>query len=729
MSNNFAVDQELLNEFISESLEALDELDQLFVLLEDTPDDLGLIDQVFRPIHSIKGNSSFFGLVNIKNFSHVFESILQEIRSEKRIVTPALVDLLLKSTDLLKNMLRRFAEGENSTDLLPEETANIQEIEKLLNSSGVDIATVSKNLQKAIKEVLVFDFPPELKVKVEQASSLFSEVLNEVTPSITSSSAIYLIGENDVTENISFIKLFVNELATASEDKDRSKEFIRCIRKCLQLAQEISQAALIRHLNSLANDFTTISESGIGFDEVMTSLIKERYEDIMKSIKVSHATATTTQEVETPTKKITETPKEGTTAKETPNNQSDKEYEKKDQTLNKTLRIEEEKVDDFMSYVGELIIASEVFAYLQKKLEGFPNVRDISQEFKHANIIFNELSNNLQKSLMTVRRLPLKSIIKKLPRITRDSATKTGKKVKLIVKGDETLIDKSLIEGLEAPLVHMIRNSVDHGIESPENRVAKGKDETGTITLLAEADEETFKLYISDDGNGIDLEKVKAKAVKSGIISEQKALSISDQDAADMIFSAGLSTAQEVTDLSGRGVGMDVVHSNIEKLGGTVSIETCSGKGSCFTITLPMAVTLMVVDGLVARVGNDNYIIPISDVRESIRPLPKDFTIVAGKGETIKVRDQLHRLLRLNKILGVESNTDSFENTTVIIIEYRGTRCGLLVDEVIGQQSVVQKDIGPHFEALKILRGGAILGDGRIGLILDTEGLIMELSK
>lgn len=723
------MDQELVREFLAESLEALESLDGLFVVLEQQPDDLSTVDRIFRPIHSIKGNSSFFGLINIKNFSHIMENILQEIRSKKRVITPPLIDLLLTGADLLRGMLEKFAGGETSMDFTAAEQECLDRFNEELASGATDLLDQAHKINAIFKELMQSSIAAEEMAKVKELNTLVRDIVQLVVPpdpeAAGESENRYFIGEEDVTDHFKIVSHFVHNVSELCQDEAQAEQFMASLSSIRGSASNAKNEALTEFLNSLYSDFTTIHSAGIGFDELMAGLLKERLDGAINSVKV----VTAEPEGEQPkAQEQEEQPASKDEAPEQPQGEAPKTPAEKPgspaSSGGKTIRVEEEKVDSFMGFVGELIIASEVFNYLQKKLEKFPQVRDITQEFKNANFSFNELSSNLQKSLMAVRRVALRSVMQKMPRLVRDLCSSTGKKVNLVIEGDSTQVDKSLLEGLENPLVHMVRNSLDHGLEMPEDRVAAGKPETGTVILRATADEETFRLMIQDDGKGLDLESIKNKAIEKGNISAEKAKSMTDQEIASLIFGAGVSTAKKITDISGRGVGMDVVKTNIEKLGGSIQIDTVLGKGTTFTILLPMTVTLMVVDGLIARVGTECYIMPVMDVRESVRPRAEQIRTVAGRGEFIDVRGELYRLIRLEQVLDLESDAGGDDNSTVIIVESKQGACGVLVDDVLGQQSVVLKDLGKQFHALEFLQGAAVMGDGRIGLVLDAEGLI-----
>ncbi len=738
MSEDSEIDKDLFYEFIAESSDSLLSLDELFVRIEKNPDDLGVVDQIFRPVHSIKGNSSFFGLINVKKFSHSFESLLQEIRSGKRHVSEDIIDVFLEGGDCLRDMIDRASPDVDSSTMTEKESSVLARIEALINNNTDDDSVIILEAKKKLAAVCELPVSEPLRAQLQEIDELLAKLTqSSVAVANTAGGGVYLLGDEVVTEQIEYIADFIKNVEENSKDSEKSEKFLDSINVLEKVANAVDSTSIISHLNSLKSDYVTISEAGIGFDEIMTSLLEERFEGAMKSIKVTQGKDEKSGE---PSSAPEAAPEQAVAAKSGDNEFKPSEKKEnaaegaaapkaqpkvKDST-GKTIRVEEEKVDNFMSFVGELIIASEVFAYLQQKLEAYPTVRSISQEFKNANISFNELSNNLQKSLMSVRRLPLKSVMQRLPRIVREVAADTGKKINLQIIGEETSVDKSLIEGLEDPLVHMVRNSVDHGVELPEEREKIGKNPEGSVIITASSTEEVFTISIKDDGAGIDLEKVKQKAVEKGLISEEKARIMTDGEAGRLIFGAGVSTAKKVTEISGRGVGMDVVRTNIEKLGGEIIVDTELGLGSEFTIVMPMTVTLMVVDGLVAKVGDGSFIIPITDVREAVRPAKDNMVLVTGKGEMLNVRGELYKLIRLYEILGIDAQCKDSNSSTIILVEFQDEVCGIMVDDVVGQQSVVLKDLGKKFERLDVIKGGAVMGDGSIGLVLDIEGVFLH---
>ena len=945
------IDPALLQDFISESQEILDGLDPLFVALEANPDDLSIVDGIFRPVHSVKGNSGFFNLTNIKNFAHIMENILGEIRARKRSATPPLIDLLLKGVDFLRGMMNRLAQGDYSGRFTPEEETHLELLNqassesgggaeaqespetaaaKLLEAfsavkSGEVTAEGIDRLQKAIDDVIRIAVPDfheaesggsgslsvtgyliggeevtgfvntgenfiknletnekeeafceafltalqaiedigakhdkEIVTLVEQIkddfitihesgigfdelmTSLirerFDAVLKLVDKVEVGGDDDYLLGGENVTDMVKQMQAFVSNIQVLEKETEPADSFVANINMLKDFAGDNTEA--LHALEQIQDDFMTIHESGIGFDDLMQSLIQDRLTtvlshlergqavetayrlgdvDVTAIVKPLLATAGDPARLEKDDKRLKEfihnlqhlgeaaesagksemgleaaalvgdvenIVKSGVgldehmramiasrleglvsgiekVAIEPPPRQPAEKTEESapaaagpadmqittpppggaakpaaqgggghQESSGKTLRVAEEKVDNFMSFVGELIITGEVFAYIQKKLEQYPEVRQVAQEFKNANLSFGELSTNLQKSLMEVRRVPLKSVLQKLHRIIRDTAAALGKKIELEIVGEDVQIDKSLLEGLESPLVHMVRNSVDHGVEIPEERLAAGKPETGHVWITASSTEEQFTLSIKDDGKGLDVETIKAKAVSRGLLTEDAARTMPDKDAFRLIFNAGLSTAKVVTDVSGRGVGMDVVLSNITKMNGNIMVDSALGQGSTFTILLPMTVTLTVIDGLVARIGDQFYIIPLTDVRESVRPTAEQVHVIKGTQEVLNIRGELHPIVRLNQVLGIytgnvaENVTDA---TAVLVQGKRGKSAAFLVDELIGQQSVVVKDLGKEFENIRCLQGGSILGDGRVGLVLSAQGVLEDM--
>lgn len=396
----------------------------------------------------------------------------------------------------------------------------------------------------------------------------------------------------------------------------------------------------------------------------------------------------------------------------------------------KTMRVDEDTIDGFMRYIGELIISSEVFNHLQKKLETNSNVDpSVVSEFKNANLSFNELSNELQNSLMEIRKVPLKNLLSKTPRLVRDLSKSLSKDVNLVMLGEETKVDKSLMEALEDPFVHMIRNSLDHGLETPQERTAAGKGAQGNLTIEGKCDKSFFYLIIQDDGRGIYPEKIKKVAISKGVITEEEAGKLTDKEAVNLIFAPGFSSAEQVSQVSGRGVGMDVVLTNIKSRNGNIDVESIPGQGTKIIIKLPLTVTLIVITGLILQVSEEKYIIPLDSVREVAEAKDELLSTIQGDTELITYRGEIFPLVRLHETFHLPCENRTLNGKILVLAETKGEKVGIVVDKLLGLQQMVQKNIGEEFDQVKMIDGGAIMGDGRVGLVLDVGGLISHCQK
>jgi len=387
-------------------------------------------------------------------------------------------------------------------------------------------------------------------------------------------------------------------------------------------------------------------------------------------------------------------------------------------TNESTVRVGTRRLDDLIDMVGELVIAQSIIAQDLdiSQVGGTRLSRSISRAGK--------IVRDLQQQTMGLRMVPLKGTFQKMTRLVRDLARKSGKPVQLVTAGEETEIDRKMVEALNDPLVHMIRNAVDHGIESAQQRARAGKDRTGTIHLRAYHSTGNVVIELQDDGCGLDRDRIVGKAVKRGLVDADNELS--DAEAYSLIFHPGLSTADKLTEVSGRGVGMDVVKRNIDQLRGHVELNTARGQGTTFTLRLPL--TMAIVEAMLVRVGRERYMLPTNSILRSFRPEPGSLFTVTGRGEMVRLRDQLLPVFRLHRLFDVAGALINPEESLMVVIEGRGRQCALMVDELLGQQQVVIKSLGDMFSAVRGISGGAILPDGQVGMILDTGGII-ELSR
>ena len=380
-----------------------------------------------------------------------------------------------------------------------------------------------------------------------------------------------------------------------------------------------------------------------------------------------------------------------------------------------SIRVDTEKIDKLINLVGELVITQSMITDLGEKFT--PTQLPLLQE---RIVQLERNTRELQERVMSIRMLPIGTAFNRFPRLVRDLAGKSGKKIQLTLSGEETELDKTLIEAIGDPLTHLVRNSADHGLELPADRVAAGKPEQGTIHLNAYHDGGSICIVVEDDGRGLNRQKIVAKALEKGIISEGE--SLTDDEAWLLIFRPGFSTADKITDVSGRGVGMDVVKRNIEALGGSVAIQSTEGKGSRLTLKLPL--TLAIIDGMTVRVGKESYIIPLLSVTESIRPKPADLQTVVGKGEVVNLRGEWVPMVRLYEVFDVSPEYTDPSQALLVIVEAEGKRVAIFVDELTGQQQVVIKSLEQNYKKVEGISGATILGDGQVAVILDIPGLV-----
>ncbi len=650
------MDPEVFKEYIAEVFESLEGLDEKFVALESNPNDTKIIDSIFRPVHSIKGSSAFFGLEHVKNFSHKLENLLDDLRKGKRSVNNIVIDNLLKGTDYLKEMFDRVVGGDTVNEMTGAETEFIENLEKRIDTAGK--AKGEKDLEYYLSRMAT------VVQKLQKTELGESELLTELLDNVRMSLVLAARTEKPEAE-IRVQK--IGEILVIGGKADPVK---------------VEEAAIAKKPEEKLGE--TLVRQGV--------VSKEAVEEAVRTQK-----------------KQTE------------------EVQKARLTVQKTMRIDEEKVDEFMSQIGELVIISEVFNYLEKKINAIPGASAISKEFKNASLTFSELTFRLQHGLSEVRKVQIKGLFQKIPRLVRDTASLIGKSVDIEITGDDLMLDKSLMEKLESPMIHMVRNAVDHGIEMPDERKSAGKPEKGSIRLSAELKGEILTITLQDDGAGLNKNKLVKKALSKGILNAAEAESISDKDAFELILAPGFSTAEVITDVSGRGVGMDVVRSALEEVKGKLEIESAFGKGSTFIIRLPVSTTLLTINGLIVAVGDAKLIFPVEDVKESIRPTKEELFTVKEKEEMINIRGNLYPLVRLHKNFHIQTSVTNPMDGVGIIVEKNGRTSCIMADAIVEQQNVVLKDLGRVFRGVKGIKGGAILGDGTIGLVINVEGLLEEM--
>ena len=643
--------------FFEESFEGLDIMETGLMELDLGAADNEEINTIFRAAHSIKGGSGTFGFQGVADFTHVMETLLDEMRDGRREVTREAVDSLLKSVDILRMMLN--CEQDKSSPDNEKIKLQLTELEAILGASAESGAA----------------------------------------PEVASTSKAATAGWNIVFEPDA------NMMLTGNDP-------LRIIRELGELGDievETNQEKLPVFAD-LEPENCYLSWNITLHGDVSEDLIKDVFLWVEDECKLT-LTPIVDESVQ-PEKSATDQVKEAPTAKEN---------KKAASSGSSSIRVSIDKIDDLINMVGELVITQSMLSLLGEdfSMGNLEKLQDgLGQLERH--------TREMQESVMMIRMLPISFSFSRFPRLVRDMSSSMGKKIDLIMSGENTEIDKTLIEKIGDPLIHLVRNSLDHGIEMPEDRIAAGKDETGTINLNAYHKGGNIVIEIIDDGKGIDPDAVLGKAIEKGLVPAGAKLT--PQQINDLIFQPGFSTAKEITDVSGRGVGMDVVRKNIQSLGGIVEIQSEFGKGSAITIRLPL--TLAILDGQTITVGDEMYIVPLVSIIESIQIKSDSINRVAGRGETFKLRDEYIPIVRLSTVFNIENaKAKELEEGLLVVVEADGKHCGVFVDDLLGQQQVVIKSLEQNYQRIEGVSGATILGDGSVALILDIPGLLRMSTK
>ena len=672
--------------FFDESDEHLDDMEQLLMSLDVESPDPEELNSIFRAAHSIKGGSGIFGFDALMNLTHVMENLLDKARNNELSVTADIVNVLLETLDVLKDTLNAYR------DETPVPEDSIAERIKILNGvingqytdpapgDGDDSSEVSVNAQNENAQDDSFGFfDDEPNSAIEAADDSFGFFDNEPVNEALSH------GDNTKSEN---------------NDDDGFGFF----------DDEISNNTVDAQTET-TNAETAEVEQGFGFFEdapsatnINTSL-EIASSNNAQSASTQLNTATTSNNDKAPTTGVAPT----TTQAKTPPKPPAKKSTARESA---SIRVDTTKIDAMVNLVGELVITQSMLSMIGQDVEG--------QVGERLQLAIDELQRNtreIQESVMSMRMLPLTATFNRFPRLVRDLAGKLGKQVELVLQGGSTEIDKSLIEKIVDPLTHLVRNSIDHGIEMPDKRVAAGKPEKGTVILSAEQKGGSIIISIIDDGGGLHRDKILDKARSNGLTVSDD---MPDSEVWQLIFQPGFSTAEAITDVSGRGVGMDVVRRNIESIGGRIDIESSAGEGSAFFIHLPL--TLAIVDGMCVSVGKQIFVIPLLNIIESFQPTKQQLKTL-GNDTVLYIRDQYWPLVPLYDFMEVEDAALSPTEGIVVLLESSKKRFGVLVDALVGQQQVVIKSLEEHYRKVAGIAGATIMGDGKVALIIDADSI------
>jgi two-component system chemotaxis sensor kinase CheA len=689
--------------FLEEAKEILEQVEADVVSLEENfnPE---LLNVIFRHVHTLKGSSGIAGFDEVYEFNHKLENLMDLIRSGKLNITSEIIDVLLQSFDWTK----LFLFGDDNTS--KEQLDQIKEV--LLEHIDVYVKTpsltTSQSGNEAVSPKTPFNY---FRIKADFKENIFE---HGIDPLMIMQDLLSL--GTVIYKNVDRSKL------PEFEDMDPEKCYLswKLILKTEHSRQKVDDIFLfVKEDNDIV-----VEDITAGYEEEGEAYITERKIGeilVKKGIITETELSEVIQSQEKENRKLGDivVDKGFATEHEIMNalNEQDKIRKKVDTG---TVRVDTNKMDNLMNLLGEIVIGQSSIARIADDLDD-----EMAFRMKNALHALDRTTREFQEQIMSIRMIPVGPSFEQFLRFVRDAAHSEGKEIRLEMEGKETELDKTVIEKIGDPLKHMIRNAIDHAIETPEERVAAGKERTGHIWLRAYHQEGNVFIEISDDGRGINKKKLHEKAVKKELILPDE--EVSDSRLLSFIFLPGFSTAAQVGELSGRGVGMDVVKTNIEALRGSVEIETEEGKGTTFRIKLPL--TLAIIDGMLVRVGKNTYIIPLLSIMETIQAREEDIKTIEGKGEVVIAREEYISLVRTYKHFGIEADhTDPWEALQVIV-ESSGEKVALMVDDLLGQQQTVIKSLDKVITESRSISGAAILGDGSIALIIDIHGLISEIKN
>ena len=683
--------------FLDESNEHLQTLSDQLIILEKEPDNSDTINEIFRAAHSLKGMAGTMGYKRMQNLTHDMENVFSEVRHGNMEVNSNLVDVLFQCLDALETYVDNIRETQD------EGTDDNEPIIKALNAF---IASEGKgNAAPAAKK--------------EEASAATASA----APADDKDMPLADFEKNAVNEALKK-NLHVYKIKVSVDENC----ILKAARAFLVFKNLEGHGDIIKSEPSVQD----IEDEKFDFDFSIIVVTEEKYDNIIALIKnVSEIKDAAGQEITQPfpeeqTEEAKEEKKETSAVSQTAKPAAAKPAAKKPTSTGKTsgsvshtVRVDIEKLDVLMNLVSELIIAKNGLVSASH-VEG-DEAAALNQSFTEQIEYLERVTTNLHESVMKVRMMPIESVFSRFPRMIRDLNKKLGKKMELYMSGEDTELDRTVIDEIGDPIMHLLRNSADHGLESAEIRKERGKSEVGSIFLDAFQEGNNVVIEVRDDGNGIDTEKVKAKAVEKGTITQEQADVMTDKEAIDLLFRPSFSTAEKVTDVSGRGVGLDVVKSKIEALGGDVEVKTKYGEGSTFSIRLPL--TLAIIQALMVKLGDEKYAISLGSI-ETIEDIPvSDIKYVHAK-EVIHLRGNVIPLIRLRDLLDVPGEPEESENITVVVVRKGDKQAGLVVDSLIGQMEIVIKSLGKYIRINKMISGATILGDGSVALIIDANTLV-----
>ena len=690
--------------FIDESEEHLQTLSDCIMVLEKEPDNKDTINEVFRAAHSLKGMAGTMGFKRMQHLTHDMENVFQEVRSDHIKVTSGMIDLLFKCLDALEgyvdNIKSTSDEGTEDNEVIIKElndfiakTEGAEETGNTETSEAKEAAPESTQEEKAGQEKI--ELTNDEKKAIREAESngqhIYVMTVHIQKDCLLKAARAFLVFK--AVEDFGQILVY-RPSSQDIEDEKFEFEF------SFFLASEESEDKIVAVAKAVS-EIEKVDAEEIHLDEY-----------------VKEAEAQEEQQAKEATAEQKEAPAEAPKAaeKKAPAANAKKQTNAKPVT-GRTVRVDIEKLDALMNQVSELIIAKNRLVSISSNESGEYQNQSFHEQIEY----LERITTNLHESVMKVRMVPIESVVNKFPRMIRDLSRKLGKKMELYMTGEDTELDRTVVDQIGDPLQHLLRNSADHGLEDNATRVERGKPEVGSIFLKAFQEGNNVIIEVGDDGNGIDVAAVRDKAVERGVITAEQAENMSQKEIINILFLPSFSMAKKITDISGRGVGLDVVKSNIEALGGDVEVRTQLGEGTTFIVRLPL--TLAIIQALMVEIRDEKYAIALGSI-SNIESIPVNEIKYVQAQEVIHLRGAVIPLIRLDQVLDMEEKQEEPENLTVVIVKKGDSLAGLVVDNLIGQQEIVIKSLGKYINNNKIISGATILGDGEVALILDVNTLM-----
>lgn len=706
--------------FLDETNEHLQNLNTQILSLEQDPENMDTINEIFRAAHSLKGMAGTMGYKRMQTLTHDMENVFSEVRNGNIKVKADMIDVLFQCLDALEeyntNIRESSDEGTNDNGAL------IKRLNEIMGGGPADAQAPEAQKQAA-------DAPDAQAQASASADGFVGIKLNEnqqsvLTEAIKQGKRVYgltvKVQESCILKAARAFLVFkaiedTSEIIVSDPSSQDIEDEKFDLHFSLIIVSETEMNEVLKAAKAVS-EIEDVSGSVLSLEDVGGGTTEESHGAETEEPAAAPAPAETAQPpVETPAAAPAEAaqapaaapaPAPAPAAKKAPANKP---------VVNRTVRVDIEKLDTLMNLVSELIIAKN--SLVSASAMSGNSSQAVNEQIEY----LESVTTSLHESVMKVRMVPIESTVNKFPRMVRDLQKKLGKKMELYMSGEETELDRTVVDQIGDPLMHLLRNSADHGLESAAVRKERGKPEVGSIFLDAYQDGNNVVIEVRDDGNGIDTKAVKNKAIERGVITPEQGEAMSEKEIINLLFNAGFSTAKVVSDVSGRGVGLDVVKSMIESLSGEVEVKSKLGEGSTWTIRLPL--TLAIIQALMVEIGDEKYAIALGSIQTIEDILPSDVNLVQAK-EVIQLRDLVIPLIRLNEILDIPSKKNPEENLVVVVVKKGDKLAGLVVDELIGQQEIVIKSLGKYISKCKIISGATVLGDGEVALILDANSLI-----